>query len=93
MTLGTAHGGLSPGTLAVTALGLVIPVHLAFNVLNQLRLLVPVLIAFGMAGLGAAGVVLALRADPMASSVFIWVFGLAIVSTWVAWPLSSGSRR
>jgi tetratricopeptide (TPR) repeat protein len=78
--------------VAVTALGIVIPIHVAFEVRGPIQRGIPILIAMLMAGLGITGAIELAMGEAQGGELLIPIMALAVLSSWLSWPLAARSR-
>jgi tetratricopeptide (TPR) repeat protein len=79
--------------LAVTAFGVVIPIHVAYAAHGRFRQGIPVVLAFTMLAICLVGGLFLAIGDQRGQGLVFIVFALAVVSSWLSWPVMSGSRR
>jgi len=82
---------LAPG-VAVTALGVVIPIHIAFEVRGPIQQGIPIVIAMLMVGLGLTGAIELAMGESQGADMLLPTMALAAISSWLAVPLAARSR-
>jgi hypothetical protein len=78
--------------VAVTALGIVIPIHIAFEVRGPIQQGIPIVIAMLMVGLGLTGAIELAMGESQGADMLLPIMVLAAISSWLAVPLAARSR-